>query len=61
MFVKNEDTGTVINNDDNSFREYKMKREAIKRQNKLFEDVEFIKGEVISIKKILTEINNRLI
>lgn len=54
--MQKQPNGTVINNDE-SFEEYKLKREQTKRQKQIMEDISFIKMEIISIKKILTEMN----
>lgn len=59
-YLKNKETGVVINSDINKLEAYKKKKETFLKNKKISEEVSNLKNEMSEIKSILVKVLDRI-
>jgi hypothetical protein len=57
-YLKDTDTGAIINNDEDSYRKFLAAREASKKNNSLCKRIEEVENDLRDIKSLLLQLVN---
>jgi hypothetical protein len=58
-YVKDTDTGVIINNDEEEYKKFLATRESIKRNNNLCKRIDEVENDLRDIKELLLQLVHR--